>query len=119
MARPKRTSAIHKFAVTRAAALKSISATLDLGEGLTLAEYQAAIDGLKAKNDNYNTKLSELDGLLNELEADEKAVEDLSSRMLAGVGVKFTKESNEYEKAGGTRKSERKKPVRKPKAVTE
>jgi hypothetical protein len=33
--------------------------------------------------------------------------------MLNGVSVRFGKDSNEYEKAGGIRKSERKKPVRK------
>ena len=32
--------------------------------------------------------------------------------MLTGVGVKYGKDSNEYEKAGGVRTSERKKPVR-------
>jgi hypothetical protein len=38
--------------------------------------------------------------------------------MLAGVSSKFGKNSDEYEKAGGTKKSERKKPVRKPKPTT-
>jgi hypothetical protein len=35
--------------------------------------------------------------------------------MLAGVASKFGKNSDEYEKAGGKKKSERKGPVRKPK----
>jgi hypothetical protein len=33
--------------------------------------------------------------------------------MLAAVGVKYGKDSSEYEKAGGTRTSERKAPLRK------
>ena len=37
--------------------------------------------------------------------------------MLTGVGVKYGKDSNEYEKAGGVRTSERKKPVRTPAAA--
>jgi hypothetical protein len=38
--------------------------------------------------------------------------------MLAGVGSKYGKDSSEYEQAGGTRTSERKPPVRKPKTAT-
>ena len=41
---------------------------------------------------------------------------DLNERALDGVASKYGKNSNEYEQAGGTRKSERKRPVRKPKA---
>jgi hypothetical protein len=35
-------------------------------------------------------------------------MDDLTERMLAGVGSKYGKDSTEYEKAGGVRKSERK-----------
>ena len=38
--------------------------------------------------------------------------------MLAGVGVKFGKDSNEYAMGGVTRTSERKKPKRNPKPPT-
>jgi hypothetical protein len=34
--------------------------------------------------------------------------------MLAGVAAKYGKDSDEYEKAGGVRKSERKRPTRTP-----
>ena len=36
----------------------------------------------------------------------ETVLSDLSTQMLAGAGVKFGKDSSEYEKAGGTRTSE-------------
>jgi thiamine pyrophosphate-dependent acetolactate synthase large subunit-like protein len=42
----------------------------------------------------------------------------LGSDRLTAVGLKYDKDSNEYEKAGGTRTSERKAPVRKAKAAT-
>ena len=45
-----------------------------------------------------------------------KSVAEYSNRMLSGVATRFGKDSNEYEAAGGVRKSERKKPQRKPKA---
>ena len=38
-------------------------------------------------------------------------------RMLTGVATEYGKDSPEYEAAGGVRKSERKKPVRKPKTA--
>jgi hypothetical protein len=50
--------------------------------------------------------------------AREKAMAALSERMLEGVSAKFGKDSNAYEQAGGVRKSERKKSVRKPKTTS-
>ena len=57
-------------------------------------------------------------GLGNELDADETTMADLNERMLTGVATKFGKNSSEYEQAGGTKKSERKPPKRKPKPAT-
>ena len=51
--------------------------------------------------------------MLNDVIKTELALKDLSERMLMGVGSKFGKDSDEYEMAGGVRKSEHKKPVRK------
>lgn len=108
MARRKRTSPAVDKASTRSSALESIDKNLDLGSGLTLAAYNAAIKATDDLLSEYNTKLSELDGLLNKLEKSETDLDDLSGRMLAGVGVKFGKNSDEYEKGGGTRTDERK-----------
>lgn len=118
MARQKRKSLSVEFAEKRANALRSIDAALDLGNGLTLADYESRTAALKAKNDKYNTDLSTLDGDLNSIQADEKSLDDRSGRMLAGAGSKYGKDSDEYEKAGGTRTSERKPPLRKNKVVT-
>ena len=93
--------------------LASIDAALDLGNSLTLTADDAKKEAVKKQNDTYNTKLSELDGLLNEVETDEGGLDALSSRMLAAVGVKYGKDSDEYEKAGGTKTSDRKSPTRK------
>lgn len=118
MARQKRKSAAVTFAENRASSLKSIDVDLDLGNGLTLADYKAKTAALKAKNEQYNTDLSNLDDSLNMIQKDERALDDLSGRMLAGVGAKYGKDSSEYEKAGGTRTSERKPPIRKNKRPT-
>ena len=108
MSRSKRSSPAIDKATTRLASLKGIDPNLDLGNGLTIAEYEGRIADAKGRLEGYNSKLSSLDGDLNKLEAAEDALNDLSDRMLAGVGVKFTRDSDEYEEAGGVRKSDRK-----------
>jgi hypothetical protein len=117
MSRIKRTSPAVDKAVTRAAALSSISPTLDLGNGSTLAAYNAAIAVINApitgKLAVYNATLSSLDTQLNDLELAEKNLNNLSQAMLIGVGAKYGMDSNQYESAGGVRKSERKKAVKK------
>lgn len=112
MARRKRTSSAVDRASTRSSALESIDANLDLGNNLTLAAYNAALKATDDQLSAYNTKLSELDGLLNQLEKSESDLDELSTRMLAAVGVKYGKNSDEYEKAGGTRADERKSSAR-------
>jgi hypothetical protein len=113
MARLKRTSPPVAAAQQRASGLASIDAALDLGNGLTLTAYTAKITSVSDALDDYNTKLSELDGLLNDLEDLEGELDELSVRMLTAVAAKYGKDSDEYEKAGGTRTSERKKPKKK------
>ncbi|MBI5480184.1 MAG: hypothetical protein HY906_15060 [Deltaproteobacteria bacterium] len=114
MARQKRSSKALEGANRRATGLASIDPNLDLGGGLTLASYQTAIGDTKTKVDTYNEHLSKVDALLNAFQASERTLRDLHERMLTGIATKFGKNSDEYEKAGGVRKSERKRPVRKP-----
>jgi hypothetical protein len=119
MGRPKRTSPAAEKATLRAAGLAAISPTLDLGNGATLVAYNTAIEGITkavtGKLAVYNATLALADQQLNDLLAAEKAINTLSDTMLTGVAFKYGKDSNEYEKAGGTRVSERKSPARKPK----
>lgn len=90
----------------RAANLKAVDPDLDLGNGLTLAAFNAEIAAAQNLLDTYNAKLAKADAAGNDFRAGEKNLRALSSRMLAGVGVKYGKDSNEYEMAGGTRSSE-------------
>lgn len=110
MARRKRTASHYSKAVTRLAALKSIDVKMDLGNGMTVAGYEAAINLLRDRLNDYNLLLSTLDEKANLANAAELELRDLSERMLAGVASKYGKNSNEYEMAGGKRKSERRKP---------
>jgi hypothetical protein len=80
----------------------SIEPELDLGNDLTLETYREAINELREKQKQYN-----------ELLADERSLGEMSEHMLSGVKVKFGRDSNEYEMAGGVKRSERKRPQRK------
>jgi hypothetical protein len=115
MAQRKRESQSVNRATERANNLASINSKLDLGNGLTLDAYKAKLDAVKAENDTYNTMKSAIDGQLDKVEAMEKDLDTMSVNMLAGVRIKHGEDSPEYEMAGGTRKSDRKKPVRKAK----
>jgi CII-binding regulator of phage lambda lysogenization HflD len=117
MSRRKKSTSHIEQAVTRLAALKSIDTKMDLGNGLDVPKYETAIKDLQTKLGDYNTMLSLVDEKLNMVQTSEKTLLDLSERMLAGVASKFGKNSDEYEKAGGKKKSERKRPARKAKAA--
>jgi hypothetical protein len=117
MARKKRKSPAVERANKRAAALASIDKALDLGNGLTLDAYNTSITAQDAAVEQYNTDLSGLDASLTNIKAGEKTLDQLSVRMLKGVASKFGEDSDEYEKAGGKRTSERKRPQRKPAAA--
>lgn len=100
---------------TRLAALKSIDPALDLGNNITVANYETQVDLLRTKQGTYNTTLSTIDNLYNDCLVQEMVVKDLNERVLTGVATKFGKNSSQYEMAGGVKKSERKKPTKKTK----
>lgn len=110
MGRLKRTSKILDKAGTRAAGLRSIGAE-DFGNGVTSAAFEAAVADTRQKLDDYNQALSTADEKANVLADSEKVLQDLSERILAGVAAKYGKNSNQYEKVGGIRKADRKRPA--------
>ncbi len=106
MARQKQEGRDILQADMRLAGQTSIDKTLDLGNGLTNAAYKALIDETRASLMAYNESLSTTDQLLNAHKAKLKDLKTYSERSLKSVGVKFGFDSDEYEMAGGTRKSE-------------
>jgi uncharacterized phage infection (PIP) family protein YhgE len=106
MAFRRKTSKVLADAQQRAANLKAIDQNLDLGNGLTVEDFKDEIAAVRTGLDDYNALLAQADAAGNDFKAEEKQLRTLSSRMLAGVGVKYGKDSNEYEMAGGTRTSE-------------
>jgi hypothetical protein len=114
MPRQKRTSKVLSDAQKRAAGIKSIEASLDLGNGITAEDYAQAMEHLQQTLSTYNERLSLADQAGNAVKDAELAMRDYSERILLGVATRYGKDSNEYEMAGGIRKSDRKRPTRKP-----
>lgn len=112
MPRQKRGSKVLEKADKRSAAMMSIATDLDLGNNLTLVGYVEQIALLREGLTVYNATLSNIDQYHNDVMDLEQKVSDLSEQMLLGVAVKYGKNSNEYEMAGGIRKRDRKRPVR-------
>ena len=96
----------------RAAGLRSISAYLDLGKGLTLKSYETETEALGGLVNEYNEILAGLDAKILMIRDMERKLRDFLERMLEGVSARFTKNSEEYSRAGGVRKVDRKRPLR-------
>lgn len=107
MARRKKASRMLTKAEKRLAGLKSIDAKLDLGNGLSTAWYEKEVAKLRQAVEDYNMLLSKADHASNNIEDIEKQLAIASENVLLGVKIKFGKDSSQYEMAGGTRLSER------------
>ncbi|AOX00124.1 hypothetical protein BJP34_12300 [Moorena producens PAL-8-15-08-1] len=112
MAQLKRNSIKLMNAERRIASLKSINDKLDLGNGMTIQELEASIQSVREKLETYNTILSTVDAAYNNLLEAEEVLGGLSEKMLMAVAVKYGKNSFEYEMAGGVRRTERKRRIR-------
>ena len=112
--RKKQRSIIIDKAQARQAALLSISSELDFGNDLTTEAYDQLVEETREALKAYNTLLSATDQSYNDFKELEKSLADMSDRMLTGVATQYGKNSDEYEMAGGTRKSERRRAKRQP-----
>ncbi len=111
MARRKKVSRVLEKGQQREASLRSISPQLDLGNGFTLESYSSRLQRLQNLLSTYNTTLSLLDKLADDIANEEQAVRDYSEQMLMGVALKYGKSSQEYGMAGGVPKNKRRRPT--------
>ena len=88
--------------------------TLSLGD-LTLVKFQSLLADLRAKRDRLQQIRAEETAAINEVNAQGAAVDDANTRIRSGIRATYGPDSNQYEQAGGTRTSERKRPARKAK----
>ncbi len=115
MARTRRGSSVLDTARQRLAGLKSITPAPNLGPAITVPTYDQEVLAFSAMLDSYNQQLAALDELQNQLEAAEQSLRDKNKRILSAVEAQYGPDSSEYEQAGGTRQSERKRPTGRPK----
>ncbi|MBD1917543.1 MULTISPECIES: hypothetical protein [Cyanophyceae] len=112
MARKKRSSVALEKAQRRIAGMQSVTRAADFGNGYTMEAYDAHIQTMQEKLMAYNRMLSMVDGAYNDMLMAERKLMDFSDHMLSGFGVRYGKDSSEYEMAGGRRKSDRQKRTR-------
>lgn len=112
MARRKRTSIVLEKSGRRLAGMESIDPQLDLGNGLSLSAFSRVIEILRAKENAYNTALSSLDKLYQDMLETESQLSDLAEHMLLGVAARYGRSSVEYGMAGGVPKGQRRQGLR-------
>ena len=79
---------------------------------ITLPKFKASADQLQATLDKIAETELELKALINARDDQAVALNEWNTRAHSGIRGAFGPDSTEYEQAGGTRKSERKKPSR-------
>lgn len=84
--------------------------TFTLGE-LTLEKFKGLIEDVRAKRGQTETLRTQLLALINDTNESGEGLRDAVTRALSGIRAVFGPDSNQYEQAGGTRRSERKKPA--------
>jgi uncharacterized protein involved in exopolysaccharide biosynthesis len=101
MTRTKRTSKTLENATLRFSGFRTIDNTLDYGNGLSVAEYEARINNLRAEIIQYNGLLSDLDEAAAKINALEQDLRTYSENILLTTQTRYGKTSMEYQKVGG------------------
>ncbi|MEH1872598.1 hypothetical protein [Nostoc sp.] len=107
MSRKKRSSRILEKAEFRVAGLKAIDQNIKFDDTYNLQNLTQLIDNFHNMLDDYNAAIAMIDSSKTKLDEMEKTLNQVSDKMLMGVGFKYGKNSNEYELAGGVRDSDR------------
>jgi hypothetical protein len=103
----QRTSKVTKQARLRISGIQALDLPSDLGNGLSVKAYAAAIQNAEQALKSYNATVSQMAQLSIAVEQAEKELTDLSERMLSTVAGRYGRRSDEYEIAGGTRRTGR------------
>ena len=85
------------------------NSTFTLGE-ITLTGLQGKLTSLRQKRDQAETLRTQLTAITNEANALSNDVANIITRARSGFRATYGPDSTQYEQAGGTRASERKRP---------
>ncbi|OUL34629.1 hypothetical protein BV372_13425 [Nostoc sp. T09] len=110
MRQQKRNSRALTKAERRIEGLQTINPDLDFGNGFSIANYDTKVKELREKLALYNQAKTMVEKAQNALVDAERALNSYSEHMLLNVASHYGKDSDEYGMAGGTRKSDRRKP---------
>jgi hypothetical protein len=110
MRQQKRNSSALTKAERRLEGLQTIHPDLDFGHGFSITDYNTKVQHLREKLAVYNQAKTMVDKAQNALVDAERELNNYSEHMLLSVASRYGKNSDEYEMAGGTRKSNRRKP---------
>ncbi|QFS46776.1 hypothetical protein [Nostoc sphaeroides] len=110
MPQRKRNSMSLTKAERRIEGMQTINPQLDFSNGFSIATYNTKVIELREKLAAYNQAQTIVDKTHNALIEAERELNTYSEYMLLNVASRYGKNSDEYEMAGGTRRSDRKKP---------
>ncbi|MEH1772222.1 hypothetical protein [Nostoc sp.] len=110
MTQRKRNSMSLTKAERRIEGMQTINPQLDFSNGFSIATYNTKVIELREKLAAYNQAQTIVDKTHNALIEAERELNTYSEQMLLNVASRYGKNSDEYEMAGGTRRSDRKKP---------
>lgn len=110
MTQRKRNSISLTKAERRIEGMQTINSQLDFSNGFSIATYNTKVIELREKLAAYNQAQTIVDKTHNALIEAERELNTYSEQMLLNVASRYGKNSDEYEMAGGTRRSDRKKP---------
>jgi hypothetical protein len=110
MTQRKRNSMSLTKAERRIEGMQTINPELDFSNGFSIAIYNTKVIELREKLAAYNQAQTIVDKTHNALIEAERELNTYSEQMLLNVASRYGKNSDEYEMAGGTRRSDRKKP---------
>ncbi len=115
MARQRKTATpAMKELEQKIAGMKAIDPGFD-ANGVKVNDGEVLLADARAALEDYNSTLAVIDEKLNVFQVKDRAVRAYNRKVLPATGLKYGRDSDEYEQVGGVRDSERKKPVRKPK----
>lgn len=122
--RKRETSPVINKALLRLSGMKEIDKNkgkvVDYGgeeKVITSETVETLVKRVTSNTELYNQALQQADSISNLIEVDEEQLNNMLGAVLKSASAKFGDDSNEVEKLGGTRKSDRKKFTRTAKAV--
>ncbi|MEH2448536.1 MAG: hypothetical protein V7K18_23005 [Nostoc sp.] len=109
MTQRKRNSIALTKAERRIEGMQTINSQLDFSNGFSITTYSTKVIELREKLAAYNQAQTIVDKTHNALIETERELNIYTEQMLLNVASRYGKNSDEYEMAGGTRRSDRKK----------